>query len=60
MAKKLESNGIVNPEIIVRDLAMDLLKVPQIHRLFVNKRHLSNEEKTIEEWNLIFTEYGII
>jgi len=60
MAKKNEQNENLNSEVVSRDLAMDLLAVPEIHRLYVTKRFLPNEEKPLEEWNLIFREYGII
>lgn len=60
MAKKLESDENVNPEVIKRDLAMDLLKVPQIHRLYVTKRFSPNDEKSFKEWSSIFKECGII
>ena len=60
MAKKPESNEGVNPEVISRDLAMDLLGVPHLHRLYVTKRFSPNDEKSLEGWKSIFKEYGII
>lgn len=60
MAKKTEQNEDKNPEVVSRDLSMDLLAVPQLHRLYVNKRFTPNDEKTLDEWNSIFKEYGII
>jgi len=60
MAKKTEQNEDKNPEVVSRDLSMDLLAVPQLHRLYVTKRFTPNDEKTLDEWNSIFKEYGII
>lgn len=60
MAKKLESDEAVSPEVVSRDLAMDLLRVPHLHRLYVVKRFPPNAEKLITEWESIFKEYGII
>lgn len=61
MAKKKEEIQTENVSNLVnRDVAMDVLKVHQEHRLFISKRHKAEEELVIDEWEAIFKKYGLI
>ncbi len=47
-------------EKLIRDVALDLLKIPHVFRLSVKKRYKSTDMKTLKEWGSIFKGLGIL
>lgn len=61
MAKQEEKDvkTVKKEEKYIRDVALDLIKVPHTYRMSVQKRYKSIESKTIKEWKAIYKKLGI-